>query len=380
MKIVDIRCVVEPFSSTTWLDERQVANPMAAFPRFRGPRSLWRGPGADALRVFVLTDEGVVGAGECRGGEVARAIVEGHLRPLLLGTDPRDLELRWEEMWRAVLPYGRKGVAVMAVSAIDLALWDLLARWLGQPLYRLLGGAVRDSVPAYATHPEPGDVAAAGFSGLKVPMPCGPWDGRAGLARNVEAVATARQAAGRGVDLMVDCFMSWDVDYTVRFARAAREHDLRWIEEPLPPDDYPGYARLRRRIGWTQIATGEHEYGRWGFRELLTRGCADVLQPDVAWAGGLSEVRKIADLASAHDVIVVPHAGGLQPWTVHLMVATPNCPLAETIVFRAQDRRPPASIRSLAVLESGRYRPNETPGAGVEILVDLHQLGPPRAT
>ena len=98
MKIVDIRCVVEPYSSATWLDELQVASPMAAFPRFRGPRSLWRGPGADALRVFVLTDEGVVGAGEGRGGAVTQAIVSGHLRPLLIGVDPRDVELRWEEM------------------------------------------------------------------------------------------------------------------------------------------------------------------------------------------------------------------------------------------------------------------------------------------
>src|SRR5262249_24013437 len=159
---------------------------------------------------------------------------------------------------------------------------------------------------------------------------CGPWDGRAGLERNVQAVAEARQAAGPGVEVMVDCFMAWDVDYTLRFARAAREHDLRWIEEPLPPDDYAGYATLPRRVGGTQIATGGHEDGRGGFWELLGRGCADVLQPDVAWAGGLSEVRRIAALAAAHDVIVVPHAGGLQPWTVHLMVATPNCPLAET--------------------------------------------------
>jgi len=375
MKITGIRARVEPFSSGTWLDQAPaIANPMFRFPRFRGARAAWRGPGADVVRVFVLTDDGVVGAGECRGGVVAKAIIDSHLAGLLHGQNPLDIELRWEEMWRALLPYGRRGVAVMAISGVDLALWDLLARWVGQPLYRLLGGAAHESLPVYATHPDPARLAAEGFVGLKVPMPCAAEDGRAGFRRNVEAVAAARGAVGPDVDLMVDCFMSWDVAYTIRFARAVREYDLRWIEEALPPDDYDGYARLRRAINWTQIATGEHEYTRWGFAQLLGVHGADVIQPDVTWAGGITEVRRIAALASARGVSVVPHAGVLQPWTVHLMAATPNCPLAETVVFGAGDRRPEASIRSEIIVERGRVRPNETPGAGVAPNIDPTSL------
>jgi L-rhamnonate dehydratase len=370
VRITGIRTVVEPYSSGTWLDRIQVANPMFRFPRFRGPRSAWRGPGADALRVFVLTDEGVVGAGETRGGIVAKAVIDHHLAALLHEQDPLDIEQRWDEMWCALLPYGRKGVAVMALSAVDLALWDVLAKWTQQPLYRLLGGAVRDWLPVYATHPAPARLAADGYVGLKVPMPCAAEDGPAGFDRNVEAVAAARQAVGAGVDVMVDCFMAWNAGYALRFARATREYGLRWIEEPLPPDDYDGYARLRRQIDWTQIATGEHEYTRWGFAQLLGAEAADVLQPDVAWAGGITEVRRIAAMASARGVSVIPHAGVLQPWTVHLMAATPNCPMAETIVFGADDRRPAASIRSAIVAERGRVRPNDTPGAGVMLNVD----------
>ncbi|HLY21280.1 MAG TPA: enolase C-terminal domain-like protein [bacterium] len=370
MRITGIRTIVEPYSSGTWLDQIQVANPMFRFPRFRGPRSAWRGPGSDAVRVFVLTDEGVVGTGESRGGVVTKAIIDHHLAALLRDQDPLDIELRWEEMWRALLPYGRKGVAVMALSAVDLALWDLLAKWTGTPLYRLLGGAAREPLPVYATHPEPARLAAEGYVGLKVPMPCAVEDGPAGFDRNVETAAAARRAVGPDVDVMVDCFMAWDVEYTLRFARATREYGLRWIEESLPPDDYEGYARLRREIDWTQVATGEHEYTRWGFARLLAAEAADVLQPDVAWAGGITEVRRIAALASARGIPVIPHAGVLQPWTVHLMAAMPNCPMGETIVFGAGDRRPAASIRSEITVEHGRVRPNETPGAGVVLNVD----------
>ncbi len=375
MKITGIRTIVEPYTSGTWLDQAQaIANPMFRFSRFRGARSTWRGPGSDAVRVFVLTDEGLVGAGECRGGVVAKAIIDSHLAALLRNQNPLDIELRWEEMWRALLPYGRRGVTVMAMSGIDLALWDLLSKWAGQPLYRLLGGSAHESLPVYATHPDPARLVSEGYVGLKVPMPCAVEDGKVGFRRNVETVAAARQAVGPDIDLMVDCFMSWDVAYTLRFAQATREYDLRWIEEALPPDDYEGYARLRREINWTQIATGEHEYTRWGFAQLLGAGGADVIQPDVAWAGGITEVRRIAALASAHGVSVVPHAGALQPWTVHLMTATPNCTLAESIVFGAGDRRSRASIRSEIQVEGGRVRPNETPGAGVTLNIDPASL------
>lgn len=379
MKITGIRTLVEPYTSGTWLDEAEIANPMFHFDRFRGARSIWRGPGSDVVRVFVLTDEDLVGVGETRGGVVAKAIIDNHLAAIVAGQNPLDIELRWEEMWRALLPYGRRGVAVMALSAVDLALWDLLAKSAGQPLYRLLGGTAQASIPVYATHPEPQRLAAEGYVGLKVPMPCSVDDGRSGLRRNVEAAEAARQAVGPDIDVMVDCFMSWDVDFTLRFAEAARDVHLRWIEEALPPDDLEGYATLRRKISWTQIATGEHEYTRWGFAQLLRAGGADVIQPDVAWAGGITEVRRIAGLASAYNVAMVPHAGALQPWAVHLMAATPNCPLAETIVFGPEDRRPTSSITSQIHVSNGRVQPNETPGAGVDLNVDPRTLPGPEA-
>ncbi|MCC6176644.1 MAG: L-rhamnonate dehydratase [Chloroflexi bacterium] len=373
MRITEIRAHVAPPPARSWLNESLVATPMSIFPRFKARRSSWRGPGTQNVYVEVLTDEGLTGVGQCSGGVVAKAIVEHHLSPLLVGEDPRPVEQHWELMFRATLPYGRKGVAIMAISGVDLALWDLFAKWLGQPLYRALGGPLRDDLPVYGTHPVPAEMAREGYVAYKVPAAYGPADGKAGLDRNIERIAQARQDVGPNVDVMIDCWMSWDLPYSLAFAEAARPYGLRWIEEPLPPDDYEGYAELRRRVTWTQIATGEHEYTRWGFRELLERGCADVIQPDLAWGGGISEGRKIAALAAAHNVPVVPHAGGLQPWTVHFMLATQNCPLAEYVVFYGpNDVAPPPVLLGAPHPEMGRLRAPTRPGAGVEL--DLEEL------
>lgn len=368
MQITDVRTYLAPETGTSWINNTRIANPMTPYAQFSERRSSWRGPSGRSVYIEVATDKGVTGLGETRGGEVTQAIVEGHLKTLLVGSDPRNIEILWEQMFRATLPYGRKGVPILAISGVDLALWDLLAKLLDQPLYRLLGGATKTALPVYATHPDPATLVREGYVGMKVPMAFGPTDGKGGLQANLERVATAREAVGPDIDLMVDCYMAWDVEYTLAFAREAESYNIRWIEESLPPDDYDGYAELRRRLNWTRIATGEHEYTRWGFRELLDRGCADVLQPDVAWAGGITEVRRIAAMASAFNLPVIPHAGGVQPWTIHWMYATTNCPMAESIVFYStSDQAPPPILRTDYQFQDGQLRPSERPGAGVEI-------------
>ncbi len=368
MRIVDVRTYIAPPPSRSWLNETQVVTPMAIYPQYKGKRSSWRGPNSQDLFIQVVTDEGLAGLGITRGGSVIQTIVEQHLRSLLLGADPRNVELLWEQMYRATLPYGRKGAPVMALSGVDLALWDLLAKWMGQPLYRVLGGATQDALPVYATHPDPAALVREGYVGTKLPMAYGPADGKAGLRKNVERVAEVRGIVGPDIAVMVDCWMSWDVEYTLAFARAAEPYGLRWIEEPLPPDDYDGYAELRRRLTNTPISTGEHEYTRWGFKELLTRGCADVIQPDLAWSGGITEIRRVAAMAAAYGIPVVPHNGVMQPWATHFMLATPNCPLAEYVVFYGPNDQAPRPVM-LGELrpEGGRIRPSEAPGAGVEL-------------
>lgn len=368
MRIRDVKAYIAPPPGKSWLNKMRIATPMSMYPRFQENRSSWRGPNTQDVFVQVFTDEGVTGLGVTRGGAVVKTIIENHLKSLLVESDPRNVELLWEQMYRATLPYGRKGAPIMALSAVDLALWDLLAKWLSQPLYRVLGGATKDTLPVYATHPDPASLAREGYVGSKIPMPFGPDDGKAGLRANVDRVAEVRGIVGPHIDLMVDCWMSWDLNYTLDFARAVKPYELRWIEEPLPPDDYEGYAELRRRVTWTQIAAGEHEYTRWGFHDLILRGGVDVVQPDVAWSGGISEVRRIAALAAARNLIVVPHNGVQQPWATHLMYATPNCPLAEYVLFYGpDDTAPPPVMLGELVPEAGRVRPSDAPGAGVEL-------------
>jgi L-rhamnonate dehydratase len=366
MQITAIRTYVAPPPQASWLNHTRVSTPMSIYPKFSERRASWRGPNTQDVFVEVESDEGISGLGVTRGGVVVQSIIDHHLAGLLIGADPRDVELLWEQMYRATLAYGRKGAPIMALSAVDLALWDLFGKWLGQPLYRLLGGAVRDCLPVYATHPDSHALAREGYVGAKAPMAYGPADGKEGLKKNVEQVAQMRTAVGPDIDIMVDCWMSWTVDYTLAFAREAEPYRVRWIEEPLVPDDYDGYTELRRRISGTQIATGEHEYTRWGFRELIDRGCADVLQPDVAWCGGITEIRKVMAMASAYDIPVIPHNGVMQPWATHLMLATQNCPLAEYIVFQA-DRQTsqPSIMKGELTPAGGRVRPSEAPGAGV---------------
>lgn len=368
MRITDIRTYIAPPPRGSWLNEVRVSTPMSVYPEYAGKRGTWRGPNTQDVFVEVATDEGVTGLGITRGGAVVQAIIDKHLRALLLGKDPRNIERLWDQMYLATLAYGRKGAPIMAVSALDLALWDLLAKWMGQPLYRLLGGTVHDSLPCYATHPDSHALVREGFVGTKIPIAYGPADGRAGLTRNVERIAAVRDAVGPDIDIMIDCWMSWTVEYAVEFTRAASDLRIRWIEEPLPPDDLDGHVELRNRLSvlGVQVATGEHEYTRFGFRELIERGCADVLQPDVAWSGGITEIRRVAAMASAHGLPVIPHNGVLQPWAMHLMMATPNSPMAEYLVFYGPDDEAPAAImKGGLVPQQGRIRLKEEPGAGV---------------
>ena len=331
--------------------EERLIRPIDVYPEHKArtardgywmPRDLGDGR-SEVVSVFlqIETDEGVAGLGGPVPHEVAY-VVDQEFRGLLVGVDPLATERVWDMMYREAV-HGRKGAAMMAISAIDCALWDLKGKWLGQPVCRLLGGPTREAVPAYASmlgfslEPERAaararEFAARGYTGMKWFPRWGPTDGRAGIARTVELMATLREAVGPEVDVMLDAWMSWDVPYTVAMAERLAEFGPRWIEEPVLPDKIAACAEVRRRSR-VPIATGEHEYTRWGLKQLMDAGAADVLQPDTYWAGGISEMLKICALASTYDVPIVPH-GHSVPANIHLIAAQPEnvCPLVEYLV------------------------------------------------
>ncbi len=337
MQISNVVVTVAPFSSGTWLDESRVSTPMSRYPEFAERRSSWRGPGSDLVWVLVEADGGeVFGVGQSRGGAVTAALIEHHFRDLLLGRDPLELETRVEQLRRAALPYAAGGVLAMALSACELALWDLRARAAGVPLVTELGGNVHP-LEHYLTCPAPEllDGIDAGLvatsATVKVPMQYGPADGPAGLRANLARLDDTRERVPDAVPLSVDCFMSWDLDYATAFLREAGDHSLGWIEEPLLPDDLAGYAELRRRQP-VPVAGGEHLFGLTEAERFLDADCVDVVQVDVTWCGGIGVARAVAALAAERGVTFAPHGAAMHAWAVHLLVSPGVEGLTEILV------------------------------------------------
>ncbi|GAA3107739.1 L-lyxonate dehydratase [Pseudonocardia yunnanensis] len=266
--------------------------------------------------VEIETDDGLVG----RAGPVPENVawlVARDLRPLLIGRDPIAGEKLWDQMHRSQV-HGRQGVPMLAISAVDCALWDLRGKWLGRPVFRLLGGPTRDTVPAYASmlgfsvrdlelvRERAIEYKERGYRAQKWFFRYGPTSGYEGLHANVDLVRTVREAVGDDYDLMFDCWQSMDVSYVTELASRLAPYRPRWLEEVVMPDRIDGYRRLRDRLD-IPLAGAEHEYTRWGFRRFVDSGALDVVQPDIYWCGGLSETLKIAAYATAHDLVVIPH-------------------------------------------------------------------------
>ncbi len=310
-----------------WIVDERQANPQSIYPNRPNLRSGIGDLVTGGILVEIESADGTVGLATGSGGMAVCSVIQQGLADLLIGFDVRDIARLWDEMYRSSLPYGRKGLALMAISVADLALWDLLGQLRAEPVYRLAGGATKDRIAVYGTGPNSTVFQRRGFFGSKVPFPYGPADGRQGFAANVRAVAGHRAAVGEGYPLMIDCFMALDVAYALEFARAVEPYGLCWIEEALHPDDWQGYRRLREAAPWVRWTTGEHEYTRWGFRNLVRDRIVDIIQPDLMWCGGFSEALRIAALASAFDVTIIPHAGGV--YSYHLAMTQPAIPVVE---------------------------------------------------
>ncbi|MBN9657221.1 MAG: L-rhamnonate dehydratase [Acidobacteria bacterium] len=336
MKITEVRTRVvewrgktvppQPHFCTNPMDLLNLPNDSMAGFRFHG----W-------LIVEIFTDTGHVGIGNAAlSPRVTKQAIDLYLKPLLLGKDPYETEFLWQHMYRATMAFGRAGIGMVAISAVDIALWDLMGKASGQPVYRLLGGRTKTKIPVYASklYSQPLDQLAAeaqaykdqGYKAMKLRFGWGPVDGAAGMERNLELLRTVREVIGYEIDLMCDAYMGWTLDYARRMVPLLEPFRLRWLEEPVIPDDVHGYAALKA-MGRLPIAGGEHEFTLYGFRVLLEAKAVDYIQFDTNRVGGLTQARKIAALAEAYSVPVVPHAG--QMHNFHVVMASFNSPLAE---------------------------------------------------
>jgi L-rhamnonate dehydratase len=362
-----------------WEREKDLplVSPLSGYAAYRHPYSTWYwDPG---MTLVVLTDaDGRQGLGWTEDGTgAARLMIEQHLRRFVVGASPFDVERLWDVMYRASIPYGRAGAAIEAISALDIALWDLMGHATGKPVYVLLGGAVHEHVRLYASalHPVGADrvaaegrgYVAAGYTTVKGRFPAGPADGRAGMRANVDHVRVMREAAGLGVDVACDAYMGWDATYAKAMCRMLEPYEPAWIEEPVIPDDVEGYARIRRATA-IPIGGGEHEFTRWGFERLFGAGALDIAQPDLHRCGGFTEGRRIAAMASARGIPVINHTYSLPH--VHFSMATPNCPMLEHFPepcwAEPLPRRRPLFVGEPEVRHAA-VRPPDRPGLGVTL-------------
>jgi L-alanine-DL-glutamate epimerase-like enolase superfamily enzyme len=289
------------------------------------------------LVVELELDDGTVGIGNAAlAPHATKTTIDTYLKPLLIGQDPMDSEYLWQSMYRRTLPWGRKGIGMTAISAVDLAIWDAKGKILNQPVFRLLGGRTKSKVPVYASrlYSQPLDTlyteakayADQGFGAVKIRFGWGPKDGLTGMQKNLDLVRTTREAVGDSVDIMADCYMGWNVEYAKRMLRMLEPHGLRWVEEPVISDDLHGYAELNA-LGHVTISGGEHEYTLHGFRQALDLRAFSIAQFDVNRVGGITAAKKIADLCEAYDVTVIPHAGQMHNY--HITMSSFAGPIAE---------------------------------------------------
>lgn len=352
-----------------WLIDTLIANPMSGYDRWKGSRESWGIGVMGSIVVEIETMGGVVGVATGFGGVPAAWLIANHFRRFLVGEDARNITKIWDQMFRASMPYGRKGLPIATISMVDLALWDLNGKLRGEPVYNLIGGLCHEEIRFYCTGPAPDAVKALGFWGAKVPLPHSHFDGEAGLRANIDYLSAQRDAVGPEFPLMVDCYMALTVPYAIALAEAAKGLDIHWWEEVLHPDDVEGYALLKQAHPTLRWTTGEHEYTRYGFRRLIEARTIDVLQPDVMWVGGLTALNQIAAQAAAYDIPVIPHGSG--PYSYHFIASQPQEPLCEYVAASPDGRSILPIFGALFTGEDlpheGRLKVSGAPGFGMEI-------------
>lgn len=291
----------------------------------------------NAMLVKVTTDEGIEGWGEAYGpAEVTKAVIDSLLAPTVIGANPFDTDILWEKMYQRVEDYDPQGFGVAAMSAIDIALWDIMGKAMNMPVYQLLGGAHRKSFRAYATglyfmsedgdHTTPSVEEALmykeqGFTGIKMKIALNPRD-------ELKRVQAVRKAIGDDIDLMVDANHGYNLTNALLLGREFEKMGLAWFEEPVSPHDLAGYADLRSKLD-IPLAGGENAFTRYAFKEIIEKRAMDIIQPDVCCAGGITETKKIGHMAETFGISVIPHVWGSAVGlfaALHTMAALPPAP------------------------------------------------------
>ncbi|MXX15086.1 MAG: hypothetical protein F4Z86_16845, partial [Gemmatimonadetes bacterium] len=353
-------------------------SPMARYPEFK--KSKWSSNWTRAACV-VTAHDGTWGIDFTINSGPVLSIINDHFAPLLEGQNCMATEKLWDMMRRASSPYHTAGLSSYAISAVDNALWDLKGKILQRPVYELLGGPQKEKIFCYASNT---DISYGtensiewflelGFKAVKLFARYGPESGIEGINKTEELVAKTREQIGDDVELMLDAWMSLNVEYTVRLVEVLRPYRLKWLEDYVLPEDMESYMKVRQRVPGQILATGEHWYTIHPFATAASQGLVDILQPDIQWAGGVTALMRICHIAEAHGLTVISHAGMNYPYGQHLSYAMPAIQWGE----RSEGVSPPGvpleervALPGTPVIKDGYLIPSNAPGFGLEITKD----------
>jgi len=340
----------------------------AVYPNYRNVPASWRTHFWQIV-VRVETDAGVTGFGYGGGGRAAVEVVNRHFAELVIGSElgsVDDIAAIWDHVYAESLPYGRKGVAVMALSGLDLALFDALGKAEQKPVYDLLGGAQKDNIRSYATGPDQPWYGELGFTATKFPHR---WTEDADYDSAIERATIAREAMGDDGLVMIDTYMSWDPVVTTRMTELLKPFKIYWFEDVCTPDELEAQAQLRSIAAPVLIAGGEHEFTQYGFAEIARAGALDLWQPDITWCGGITAGLRILDVAREAGIPVAPHRGG-EVWGLHLTAASDCMDLAEVLPGTHGGERDDLWIGEPTAVD-GYIAPSDAPGFGVHLNEDM---------
>ena len=372
MKIKEVRAIeielnpqpkTSPRPSTR--DKELVMNrPIDRYPK-SGTDGDWKRPAC-----IITAEDGTWGFGISLFGTPVASLINTVYAPRLIGENCMAIEKLWDMMVRLSTPFGASGLASYAVSAVDCALWDLKGKILQRPVYELLGGPQKEKIFCYASGFDQEWYMELGFKATNLFCPYGPEHGMEGLRKLEEMVADARQRIGDNIELMLDAWTAFDVEFTVRLAEVLKPYKLKWIEDYISSEDLVGYQAVRQRIPWQTLASGEHWYLPTVFASAASRRLVDIFQPDVLWCGGITSAMKICHIAQASGITVITHAGMNYPYGQHLAFAMPSITWGERsegVSLPGVPLEEMVKLPGTAVIQDGYLVPSDAPGFGLEI-------------
>lgn len=335
MKITAIRTKLYKWKGPVKTTDTVFATPVSLLPFQEDAQAAYRF--FSWLVVEIETDNGLIGYGNAGlSPDVTKLIIDSKFKSLLVGEDPLNNEYLYEKMYRSSVAYGRKGSVIAAISALDIALWDIKGQAAGMPVFMLLGGRTKEYIPTYYSRlytrnldqlqAEAAHYKAEGFTGMKLRCGYPLTDGNAGMKKNVEMVRKVRETVGDDTEIMLECYMGFNFNYSRQLLKELEPYNLRWIEEMLLPDEIHNFSKLKNYTD-IPLSGGEHEYTRFGFYDLIKADALDIFQFDTNRVGGFTEAQKICTLAYMNGIEVIPHGG--QMHNLHVVMSSFASPMAE---------------------------------------------------